>query len=155
MERIFRDERRVAWAGHLQRPFEFVSPCGGGEFSMLLWVADSSITVVERWTLSVAFVRQGCRYAVCAGHGCSSWDDSIDYAYLESDPQYSTPDETFVMTSWHEAEPIEDIASFLVMCTSFDDYEAKAFVVVCLGGDAEVYGQVRDAVSRRLRLPSG
>ena len=121
---------------------------------MLLLVADESITQEEQVALSSEFVRQGCRYAVCAGHSCSSWDDSIDCAFLETDPQYSPPDDKFVMTSWHEDEPIDDIANFLVMCTSFDDYEATAFVVICLGGDAQAYGEVRDAVSRRLRLPS-
>ncbi len=87
----------------LERPFEFCSPFEGEDFVLLLFVKDTTITPAEQASLSNQMIRQGCRYAVCAGHHCSTWDDSIDMAFLGTDANFNPPDERFVMTTWHES----------------------------------------------------
>ena len=92
----------------LTQPHSFSSPFHGDEFAVLLYVTEESISPQTRARISAALVAQGCRYAVCAGHHCSLWDDSIDIADLERN-DWEPKDENFVMTTWHNDESLEDI----------------------------------------------
>jgi hypothetical protein len=151
MEPLHADGGREAWAARLERPFRFDSPFRGKPFVLLLWVLDETVTPEEQSELSAAIVRLGCRYAVCAGHEGSSWDDSIDWAYLETDADFSPPDSEFVMTTWHDDEPIEDVAEFFALSAKYEGFVPERFLVVCLGGSDADYARVRDAVSTHLR----
>ena len=90
------------WFGRINVPDEFVSPFGNREYVVLLVINRTDILYREQKALSEKLVNTGCRYAVCYGYECASWDDSIDYAYIFSDPNLSPPQERFVMTTWHE-----------------------------------------------------
>lgn len=136
------------WLDHLVRPFTFSSPFNGLDFVLMLVVVDSSITDDERDTLSRQIIEQGCRYAVCTGHQCSKWDDSIDMAYIATSPDYSPPDDRFVMTTWHENESLEDVIHFFRCCTTFDNFTPHHYLTVILGGDETV----REAVSLALQI---
>jgi hypothetical protein len=50
------------------------------------------------------------------GRKCSSWDDSVDHANLERFDYSEIPDEDFVMTTWHENEPLCDVFFHARMC---------------------------------------
>jgi hypothetical protein len=129
----------------LPRPFKFVPPFEGNEFVALLFVEDKQVTPEEQERLSDQIVAAGCRYAVCAGHLCSSWDDSIDMADLRRN-NMETNEKTFVMTSWHEDEPIEDIVFHFFNATWFDHFVPENFLVVFVGGDPEVLVNIRQEV---------
>jgi hypothetical protein len=134
------------WVSRINRPFSFSTPFGGGDFALMLVVACPSVTAEERGAVSSEIVRQGCRYAVCTGNDCSLWDDSIDLAFLATSPGFSPPDERFVMTTWHEDQPLEDVAHYFRWNTVFDDFVPQRFLALLLGGDAETEGQVRSAI---------
>lgn len=151
MEQLTDTGDREAWTTRLERPFQLESPFRGESFALLLRVADTTITHEEQARLSERIVGLGCRYAVCVGHACSSWDDSIDMAHLATDANFDPPESELVMTTWHDDESIEDVAEFFVRATSFDGFEPRRFLVVCLGGDEADYVQVRDAVGTCLR----
>ncbi|MEM7307933.1 MAG: hypothetical protein AAF682_14745 [Planctomycetota bacterium] len=154
MEQIFAADEREAWAVQLQRPFELASPFSGAGFALLLAVYDPSVTDDEQARLSERFVAEGCRYAVCTGDRCSSWDDAIDTAYLASEPDFQPSDATFVMTTWHEEEPLGDVAEFFMRSARFDGFEPRRFLAVCVGGDEACFARLRDAVRTQLRLTS-
>lgn len=132
----------------LCRPYAFSSPFEGKSFALYLHIADGAVTAEEQSMLSAAIVRQGCRYAVCAGCKCSSWDDSIDMADLERN-NWEINDATFVMTSWHEKESTEDIVCFFLNDTSFDDWTADNLLVAVVGDDVGTLDQVRKEVERQ------
>lgn len=134
------------WLEQLARPFWFSSPFGGQDFALLLVIADSAITDEDRNALSKEIVHQGCRYAVCTGAQCSQWDDSIDLAFLATSPDFVPSDERFVMTTWHEDEPLEDVIHFFRTRTAFDNFTPNHFLVLILGGD----DQTKQAVSSAL-----
>lgn len=74
---------------------------------------------VSRW-----LVESGCRYMLAWGPDCSSWDDSVDYAVILKFPG-ETPEDAFVMTTWHENQTLEDVfwqAQFTAR-VSYDDVE--------------------------------
>ena len=106
-------------------------PFGGTDFVVLIINNDPHISSSDQYALSLALVRSGCRYAVCIGHNCSTWDDSVDWAYLEVDPDAS--DETFVMTTWHENDTPDEIAHFFLNCTTFDDNVFTNFLILSVG----------------------
>ena len=147
MELVLRVEKQQLWAGQLTRPFHFESPCSGEDFAMLLAVLDDTVDPDEQAALSGSFVAQGCRYAICYGHGCSTWDDSIDYSFIFTDPNFTPPADRFVMTTWYDNEPIEDVADFFVRNTNFGTFEPVRFMLVALGGTPEQFAQIRDAVT--------
>ena len=135
------------WIGSSLRPFAFESPCAGQAFALLLIVESQDVTPEEQEALSTQFVRQGCRYAVCYGHKCSSWDDSIDMVcVMDEIAGRATP---FVMTTWHEGETLEEVAWHFVHCTAFDDWVPACFVVYRIGaggGPPELVRTLRSAL---------
>ena len=116
----------------LSRPYYFQSPFPGAEFAAMIVARDPTITPAEQAALSSELVTQGCRYAVCTGLACSSWDDSVDWALLAA-WDFSPPDDAFVMTSWHEDELPEQVAPFFLQATSFDHFTPVHFVVLLVG----------------------
>src|SRR5262249_29202922 len=70
--------------------------------------------VTSEWQASVSdwLVRNGCRYMMAWGHGCSEWDDSVDLASLDCFGYGETPEDKFVMTTWHNKETLEDVFWF-------------------------------------------
>lgn len=125
------------------RPFEYVSPYPGEEHTLLVCVADAAVTDAERAKVSAEIVAAKCRYAVCWGYDCSSWDTAIDCAYIETDKNFSPSDETFIMTTWHDDEPVEDAIDFWWMNTWFDDYQSNRFAVLILGENADLLTKIK------------
>lgn len=57
-----------------------------------------------------------------------------------------TNEKTFVMTSWHENEPVEDIVFHFLNVTWFDDFVPENFLVVVVGSGPEVLANIRQDV---------
>ena len=64
-------------------------------------------TSVSRWLAD-----SGCLYMMAWGNGCSSWDTSVDEANLEQFDYGEIPEDDFIMTTWHENEPLEEVLWF-------------------------------------------
>lgn len=135
------------WLGRTDRPYSFASPCPGEEFALLVVIGDDAVSVDEQASLAEQFVRQGCRYAVCAGHGCSSWDDAIDMVgVMDEIDSHPGP---LVMTTWHEGEALVDVVEYFAGLTTFDDWVPAAFVALVIGGPRELEAEVRAALEER------
>lgn len=57
-------------------------------------------------------VGSGCLYMLAWGEDCTSWDDSVDWANLETFDFGNIPEEEFVMTTWHDSETLEEVFLF-------------------------------------------
>lgn len=150
MTPIVRADNRDVWFGRLERPFAFESPFGGQEFVLLLVTAGGGVTAGEQAAICDQIVRQGCRYAVCAGPDCELWHDNLDDAFLSTDPNFDPPEEREMMTSWHDGEPLVDVVWFFLNCTSFDSFIAERFLILAIGIDAAAEREVIDAVTSSL-----
>jgi hypothetical protein len=62
---------------------------------------------VCRW-----IVDAGCRFAMTWGQDCELWHDSIDTANLEQFDYGDIPEDDFIMTTWHQNEPLEEAIWF-------------------------------------------
>ncbi len=51
---------------------------------------------------------------MCAwGTDCSDWDTSVDMANIEANCYEKIPEDRFVMTTWHENEPLAEAFWFV------------------------------------------
>lgn len=134
---------------HIKRPYSFTSPFKGAEFVALIYAVDENTTCEEQEAISDQIVISGCRYAVCAGYRSSSWDDSIDMAYLKRNAG-EVHDENFVMTSWNDNESLEDIVFFFLFLTSFGYFTAERFVVLLVGEDGSCLSRIRREIEKQV-----
>lgn len=66
-------------------------------------VADDWQDQISEW-----LVRSGCLYMMAWGVKCSSWDESVDWANHSVTGLNDVPDDQFVMTTWHDDEPLTE-----------------------------------------------
>ena len=71
----------------------------------------------------------GCMYMMAWGKDCSSWDDSVDDANLEQF-NYEIPDDSFVMTTWHENELLKEVFWFAKHFANREDCEFKNTLIL-------------------------
>lgn len=133
------------WVGRVSGPDDYACPATG-EYALLLVVGDAELSPTEQSLLSERFVRSGCRYAVCFGPTSSTWDDAIDMVGVMDEAE-GRPSR-FVMTTWHDHEPLEDTVDFFARCASFEGWSTEEYVVVVLGGAETDVSVVREAVRR-------
>lgn len=57
-------------------------------------------------------VASGCRYMMAWGRKCSTWDDSVDWANIDQWGACSIPESEFVVTTWHDDEPLAEVFWF-------------------------------------------
>lgn len=81
-----------------------------------LIVAEEPVSDEWRALVSAWLVHGGCLYTVAWGQDCSAWHDSVDHANLEDFDWQEIPDDAFVMTSWHENEPLSEALWFATRC---------------------------------------
>ena len=72
---------------------------------------------VSKW-----LVDGGCLYMMAWGPDCSSWDDSVDLAQIRKFLPDEAPEEDFVLTTWHDDEPLEEVFWFSQFC-AYDPYD--------------------------------
>jgi hypothetical protein len=126
------------------KPYRFAHPFVGEDYALLLYVAATDVSAEEQTEISEAIVASGCRYAVCYGHRCSTWDDSIDLASIDAGKEEAS----FVMTSWHEEDTPDDVAFFFHHNTAFDDFTAERKGLFILGSNSKIEAALETAVAR-------
>jgi hypothetical protein len=70
--------------------------------------------VTPNWQSEVShwLMKFGCLYMLAWGKGCSTWDDSVDLANIEEFKFEEIPESKFVMTTWHQSEPLSEVFWF-------------------------------------------
>jgi hypothetical protein len=74
--------------------------------------------VSQEWQNKISdwLVQTGCLFMMAWGIKCSTWDDSVDWALLDEFNFKEIPEESNIMTSWHEDESLEEVFSFAKKC---------------------------------------
>jgi hypothetical protein len=124
-------------------PHRFRSPFAGDDYALLIVISDATVSEEEQREISREIVKTGCRYALAYGHACSSWDDSIDLADIEAGEN----PHRFIMTTWHDDEPIEDVVDFWWLNTAFEDYVPENFGVFFIGSNPSLERAVIQRIS--------
>jgi hypothetical protein len=125
------------------RPYAFIPPQTSEPYALLVLVYVEDVTVAEQLAISRAIVASGARYVAAWGHECSSWDDSVDYAYLETAPNFQPSDETFVITTWHANQSAEEAFEFLWMSGFVDDDLPRSVCAFFIGENTEAQANIQ------------
>lgn len=82
---------------------------------------------VSSWLCS-----SGCRYMMAWGSNCSSWDDSVDLANITLFEGEEIPEKHFVITTWHEKEPLSEVFWYAKHAAHHESNELKNTVILHL-----------------------
>jgi len=93
-------------------------------------IAEQSVAPDWQSQVSAWLVRAGCLYMMAWGTDCTLWDDSVDMANLEMFGFADIPDDQFVMTTWHENEPISEMFWFAKNAAFHPTIELKQVLIV-------------------------
>jgi hypothetical protein len=77
-------------------------------------VLVAEVGTSSHWQAEVSdwLTRSGCLYAPAAGTACSAWERSIDEANIEQFHFGEIPEDSFVMTTCHDGEPLSEVFWF-------------------------------------------
>jgi hypothetical protein len=130
---------------HLPAGREPPSIAGVGPFKAVL-VLDQAVT--EEWQGRVCawLVRSGCLYMMAWGTACSAWHDSVDYAALSAVDFNEAPDDKFVMTTWHDDEPLREAFWFASHVAHHPTVLLSDTIIIDIGG-TEREAQLLEAYS--------
>jgi len=128
---------------------QFESPHAGTPYPCLIWDHGAHLTDEARSILAGALLDSGCRYAVCGGVDCQSWENAVDVEFLKRhvDDSEQQLDDSFVMTTSHQDEAPDDVAHFFVRNTNFDLHDFTHFIVLHIG-DGPTRREVNAAVRK-------
>ncbi|MBU2041960.1 MAG: hypothetical protein KKA37_08130 [Alphaproteobacteria bacterium] len=101
-------------------------------------------TLVSNW-----LVRSGCLYMMAWGVACGSWDDSVDWAFLEATGYEEVPDDQFVMTTWHDGESLPETILFAIQDAWHPTVSLKDIVIVDIRAESRE-GEIMEAYSNAL-----
>ena len=93
-------------------------------------IIDLEVTPEWQQKVSEWLCHSGCLYMMAWGNDCSSWDDSVDHANLKDFDYGEMPEDKFVMTTWHDDEPLEEVFWFSKHSAFHPDVEMQDTLLV-------------------------
>jgi hypothetical protein len=75
-------------------------------------IVEAAVSPEWQAALSEWLIHSGCLYMMAWGDNCSSWDDSVDFANSDRFRPAQVPEGNFVLTTWHEDEPLKEVFWF-------------------------------------------
>ncbi len=77
--------------------------------SRMVVVVEAEVSPKWRVLVSDWIAKSGCLYMMAWGRDCSLWDDSVDMANIEAFDFGEIPEDKFIMTTWHDDEPLSEV----------------------------------------------
>ena len=93
-------------------------------------IVEMPVSPEWRDLASTWLVESGCRYMMAWGHECTLWDDSVDYANLKQFDYGDIPDDRFVMTTWHNNQPLSEGLWFAANAASHPDVALERLILI-------------------------
>jgi hypothetical protein len=114
-------------------------------------ISEEEATEEWRRTVSEWLVRSGCLYFSAWGVDCAHWHDDVDFALLDAFDFGEIPDDDFIMTTWHENEPLAEVLWFAGFCAFHPTVELPHTLIVDVSSTErrseilEAYRQAQDS----------
>lgn len=98
----------------------------------------SEVETLQEWRDDLAkwLVESGCLYVVAWGVECEKWHDTVDWTVLEAYDFGDIPDNKFVMTTWHNKEPLSEALWFAGQCAFHPDIELDETLILHIADEA-------------------
>lgn len=148
MELVYESGKTKVWRVHLMPGDAVPSFALGEDFKCVIW---TSCAMENAWRnqVSEALVANRLRYMLAGGLDGTIWDDAVDWAYIVTDPDFDPPDDRFVMTEWHDDEPLENVLWCAFKTATFDELWFDQLLVLWVGPLEAGWDQI-EAHSRRI-----
>jgi len=106
-----------------------------GNFSPFKAVLVIETDVDPEWQAAVSqwLANSGWRYMMAWGPACSSWDDSVDTANMEQFDYGDIPEDEFIITTWHDDEPLEEVLWFAKIAAQHPTLDLKNVLFLHIG----------------------
>jgi hypothetical protein len=100
-------------------------------------IADEDAS--QDWRNEVAswLVESGCLYFIAWGVACEAWHGTVDWTVLEAFDFDDIPDNKFVMTTWHDKEPLSEALWFAGHAASHPNIDLTRTLIVHVARDAQ------------------
>jgi hypothetical protein len=98
-------------------------------------IADQSASDSWREQIADWLVAGNCLYFIAWGVACEAWHDEVDWAVLEANGYRDIPDDRFVMTTWHDKDPLSEALWFAGNCAEHPDVDLEKTVILHLAYD--------------------
>ncbi len=92
-------------------------------------VVEQVVSNDWRNIVSKMLCETGCRYMMAWGHDCSVWNDAVDWANLEQFDFGEVPEGSFVMTTWHDKEPLDEVFWFAQHLAQTDEIKLNNVIL--------------------------
>jgi hypothetical protein len=102
---------------------------------LLAWDARLASTASIS-ALADRLLRAGASYFVCWGPDCGRVHDVIDETLTHPGNNFGVPDDSCIMTTWHDSEPLKDAIWFFLVCAWPDDHyfeSTRAALAISVG----------------------
>ena len=96
----------------------------------IILIIEQDVSPAWQAKVSKWIVDSGCLFMMAWGKDCSSWDESVDDANLEDFEYGEIPEDRFVLTTWHDNEPIEEAFWFCRFAAFHPEIELPSAYIV-------------------------
>jgi len=124
MELIVSKDNKEVWFWEIENSYKFDVSFHSEPFVCAI-ISNAEVPVQTMKDIAKHLIATGCRYGVCFGQKCEVWEEALDHAYLETDPNYSPPAETLVLTTSHKNDSFEEFMYVAFHLTRFSDLNFK------------------------------
>lgn len=104
---------------------------------------ERPVSEAQRAAVSRDLCASGCLYMMAWGENCSAWDSSVDLENLKQFGFSDIPEGSFVMTTWHENESIDDVFWYAKNCAFHPTVELAETLIVHFGDSRNRAGYIR------------
>ncbi len=84
------------------------------------------------------------------GADASSWGDSLDMAFISTDPNFDPPDDRHVMTTWHNNETIQNVVWFALKNTNLDARVFHDYLALMIGANPDIEAELLATIKSQL-----
>ena len=121
-----------------------------GNFACLLVWDARGVTADDLSAFVEPLLRAGASYFVCWGPDCERVHDIIDEIVSSPGNDFGVPEDSCIMTTWHDAEPLRDaLWFFLVNSWPDEHYENSTHVALAISvGSSAWAAEIEEALDR-------
>lgn len=118
-------------------------------------IAELATSQSSRNDIASWIVQSGYLYFIAWCIECEAWHDTIDWTVLAGFNFGDIPDDKFVMTTWHDKEPLAEALWFAGHSASHPDIDLEETVIVHVAQEEQCTATLRRFNGSQARADEG
>jgi len=113
-----------------QRPDAELGNFRQSEPSRVVLISESVTSQTFKDSIAKELAHGNCLYFMAWGTECEAWHDAVDMANIEQFNFQEIPAERFIMTTWHDNEPLAEVFWFCKNNASHSSVDVRRTVLL-------------------------